>query len=452
MLSTLSDIMEVSKESLKELGVLNVYLGIDSEYYINIKLLKQTKNPFFANAYSKVQEHFLKIYRFLSNSKEEGDPFWNAALRLFNYPEINEICIGLANGVYGRGLTSIDLRTKALRNAKEIIKSGFVDEDIFLYVGMFTEKVGMDLISDMISNIIIDNIKDYTKYINSKCGIETDFLKNPYKDKNIYYLPEDIVSEIPSTKWLENIDFCIQKNEEVRILINTIVGEKWKEYTSEIKKRKFVEALCSNPDIYKNYKESFDDELVEQYDFVSDKKGYALLPEIIETYFNQHSLNNISEYDNVLEFVEYFKHNVEYNNASMLIYEDDKLRNEKFAQTLFYVCALNYFNDGQFDISPEVNSGRGPVDFKIKGKKERIVVELKKLSSKQIYHGIEVQLIEYAQAENTKNAVYVVLDDMVESDIKNKKIKKIFELANGAKINVKVVIIDCRPKLSASIY
>ena len=135
-----------------------------------------------------MKKHFTKLFQFINNSKCEGDPFWKAAYRLFYYPEINEISIGLANGIYGKGLTSETIRTQALSNAKKIIESGFVDEDIFLYVGMFTDKVGLDLISDMISNIIIENIKEYTKYINKECGHNAEFLIDPYKNKNIYYI------------------------------------------------------------------------------------------------------------------------------------------------------------------------------------------------------------------------------------------------------------------------
>ena len=156
--------------------------------------------------------------------------------------------------------------------------------------------------------------------------------------------------------------------------------------------------------------------------------------------------------DNILGFVEHFKHIIEYNNAAMLITENGKLRDEKFSQRLFHVCALSYFRDGQFDISPETDSGRGPVDFKLIGKNEKVLVELKKLSSPQRSHGIETQLPEYAKSERITNIIYVVLDDMPECENKTKNIDKIYNIANNLPYRTKVVVIDCNPKKSASKY
>ena len=204
MLLTLSDVMKISKKKLKEMGVLNVYLGIDSGYYINLKLLEKTTNIYFKDAYKKVKEHFRILFDFLHNSKTEGDVFWKAAYNMFNYPEINEICIGMSDGIFGKGLTSPNIRKDALRNAKEIIDSGFVDENIFIYVGMFSEKVGLDLFSDMISNIIIDNIKNYTRYINHECGFEQEFLVNPKKKKEKHLNRTNFVSSVFEAETVEH--------------------------------------------------------------------------------------------------------------------------------------------------------------------------------------------------------------------------------------------------------
>lgn len=452
MLYTLSDIMNVPKQRLKDLGVLNVYLEIDSGYYINLKLLENTTNPFFIDAYQKIKAHFKRLFSFLYNSKSEGDFFWKAAYRLFNYPEVNELGIGLSNGLYGRGLTSPKIRTQALINAKEIIESGFVDEDIFLYVGMFSEKVGLDLISDMISNIIIDNIKEYTKHINLQCGIMQSFLINPKKNREIYYLPLEILSDMPLTKWMINIDLCIRRNEEARNYMNTFIGKEWKDKVSSEKKKSFVKALCSKSEVFEKYQEHFKNENVDIYDFNMDKIGSAILPFIIEKYFLVTASSKKSDFENILEYIVHFKHMIEYNNASMLIMGNGRLRDEKFCQKLFHVCALSYFKDGQFDISPESNAGRGPVDFKMVGKNEKVLVELKKLSSPQKFHGIDIQLPEYAKAEKISNVVYLVFDDMNDCENKTKTIENIYKKANQLQLSTKVIFIDCKPKKSASKY
>ena len=51
------------------------------------------------------------------------------------------------------------------------------------------------------------------------------------------------------------------------------------------------------------------------------------------------------------------------------------------------------------DISPEPNSGRGPVDFKISRGEDKTVIEIKLTSNNDCLHGFEVQIEEYAKSE-----------------------------------------------------
>lgn len=67
----------------------------------------------------------------------------------------------------------------------------------------------------------------------------------------------------------------------------------------------------------------------------------------------------------------------------------------------------DYCRDNNIDMSFEANEGPGPVDLKLSRGNDKTVIEIKLSSNAQYLHGFEVQIEEYARAENTNNKIYV---------------------------------------------
>ena len=79
---------------------------------------------------------------------------------------------------------------------------------------------------------------------------------------------------------------------------------------------------------------------------------------------------------------------------------------------------------------------------------------MKLLSSKQYLHGIEKQIIEYANAENCKKLIYFVFDDMARSEKRNERVDNIKRAVNSNIKNgydVSLVIVKVEKKVSASL-
>lgn len=93
-----------------------------------------------------------------------------------------------------------------------------------------------------------------------------------------------------------------------------------------------------------------------------------------------------------------------------LLWYGETPRRERAAQLLFFavanvICAVN-----DIDISPETNSGGGPVDFKFSsGFKGHVVVEIK-LSTGRVEHGYKKQLEVYKKANKNAAGVFLVID------------------------------------------
>ena len=86
----------------------------------------------------------------------------------------------------------------------------------------------------------------------------------------------------------------------------------------------------------------------------------------------------------------------------------DSKNGEKTVQKTFHGVASYYCKTNDLDISPETNTGRSPVDFKISRGGDKTVIEIKLTSNKDCLHGFEVQIEEYAKSEETEDRKSVV--------------------------------------------
>lgn len=150
--------------------------------------------------------------------------------------------------------------------------------------------------------------------------------------------------------------------------------------------------------------------------------------------------------------VEQFRHMIEDRNMWRLLWDGAASRPESSSQELFYAIASSYCRANNLDITPEADTGRGRVDFKISaGFSARLLVELKLSSNARLVHGYEMQLQLYKRAEQTTNAVYLVVD----IGGMGQKLEKIHELKRsalerGEKVS-EIVVVNATRKESGSV-
>jgi len=124
---------------------------------------------------------------------------------------------------------------------------------------------------------------------------------------------------------------------------------------------------------------------------------------------------------------------------------------ESASQRLFFAVAHSYCEANKLDLSPEVDTGSGKIDFKFsKGSDAKILVEIKLSRNSKVIEGFEKQLEAYKDAEKTSRAFYVVLD----VGQMGKKDRALLEMRNSRTTKGEpastLVFIDARPKESAS--
>jgi len=171
-----SEHFDVSQTKLDEIGLLNPILNLDTKLFIDPMLLSESVHPEMQSAAHTIDEYFDVIIKLLINSNGKDDIAWKTACKKFIFREISGTCIGYGKGIRGSGWGKVTAE-KVTKTAKEIIDFGIIDPDLFIVIPLLEEKIGPDLISDMVTNIIINDILDFNERILKQLEIQSEVFK-----------------------------------------------------------------------------------------------------------------------------------------------------------------------------------------------------------------------------------------------------------------------------------
>ncbi|WP_207707307.1 hypothetical protein [Crassaminicella thermophila] len=161
------------------------------------------------------------------------------------------------------------------------------------------------------------------------------------------------------------------------------------------------------------------------------------------------------EFDKEIEYIiNDFRHYIENKKGYKLLKNDNNssAKKEKSSQYYFWIIAEIHCKAKNLDLSPEIDTGRGPVDFKISyGNKFRVLIEVKLASNSDLIHGLEIQTVQYMKSGEIYESYYLVI---INEDSEFKKVEKIKVLAKeiNLKYNIKVtpIFIDARDNKSSA--
>jgi hypothetical protein len=428
-LETISSEFGIDPKKLETLDVIDTQLTVDTNLFIDPLLLPDSKHEEISTgAATAYEQRFEFIIKLLAASKEKGDITWRKAEKLFNFSEVSWTCLGYSSSVRGSGFGP-ELTSSTLETAAQIVALGITDIDFFMGLSLFEEGIGPDRISDMTTNIILPHLIDFTIRQNTILKLPTNGFKikdevlhlpqNPYSKDPLIFVPRDIVRVLPIASDWSDISRIARETEEYREKVSGGVGKVWATMSKRRKQALRDNALQS--------KEAFEQilELLKEvpktpYNFEADHNGEAFwtrLKNIAGQYplITTDTPKNITSLDEAKKLVDtiiiQFQDLVENKGIWKELWSDDKRpRREKGAQRLFFVIAYSYCKANNLDVTPEADTGNGPVDFKFSfGFNTRIVVEIK-LSTNDLVHGYTKQLEVYKKAEDTQSGVYLVID------------------------------------------
>ncbi len=461
---------------LDEVGALDPTLNLDTNLFIDPLLLQTSQHTEIREkGYHGYCSHFESVIKLLTHSKTKDDTYWRNARKLMSFPEIKHSCLGYgANSVSGSGSGS-SITDFVMQTAKDIVALGVTDPDMFVAMSIFEEGIGPDRISDMATNVIIDALVQFTERVlaplsipRQRCtiisGSKTIYPNLPINlfvkggTTGILLVPTDILRALPIAKDWESVSDAASRNDTLRHEINQQISGIWERKTLKDKNELKRWALQD--------KQAFESLLgllkstdKIPYDVKTDPKGEIFWRSILERIAQVEPFvipkPECLDFENVQQITEkiikQFQFLVEDRRLSEELYVDGKPRPEKSAQRLFFAIAHAYCKANNIDLTPEADTGNGPVDFKLsQGYSGRILVEIKLSTNTKIKSGFTRQLEAYANAEEAIASYYLVID-VGNMGKKRKELNRIHTQRIQSRQNVKYLrFIDGTRRPSAS--
>jgi hypothetical protein len=471
--ATFSSHFEVDPGLLEKLGVLDPTLALDTKLFIDPLLLTgSVHNEIRSGAAALYRDRFEAIIRLLSASRVFGDVAWRNARRLLEFHEVRGTCLGYgADTISGSGFGR-QLSDQLLRVAKEITDLGIDDPDLFPVMALFEANIGPDRISDMTTNVILPSLIEFNERVLAKLKVGTRQFRfgqrtvnlpaNPFQRRPtpIILVPRDILRALPIALDWDGIGTAAAHNEELRSRVNDHIGHIWAEHAKRDRGVLRKQALKSE-EAFQALLDAVHEVPAEAYDLSRDPEGFMAWSkaanEISSRYpFTVRQRENVSDLERVIDvarqIVAQFRTLIEQNGLNKELFKDDGApRHESSAQRIFFGIAYSYCVANNLDISPEVDSGSGKIDFKLsKGWQSKVLVEVKLSTNAKVVHGYEKQLEVYKAAEKTMRAVYLVID----VGKMGRKAESLIRIRNEASKQKKPLsdleFVDARPKPPAS--
>jgi hypothetical protein len=112
----------------------------------------------------------------------------------------------------------------------------------------------------------------------------------------------------------------------------------------------------------------------------------------------------------VEQIIEHFCHLIENEGLWKVLWHGGSPRREKTSQMVFYGTAAAYCKANNLDVTPEADTGSGPVDFKFSaGYNVRVLVEVKLSTNTKLVPGYQKQLAAYNKSQTPVRSFYLVV-------------------------------------------
>jgi len=439
-----SDYFEISPKVLEKYGAFNISLINDLPLFIDPFLLFHSRK----HKYKELHSQIIKYVRFLRDKSADINLESGLLQSWYFFPEVKQNWLGFSvSGNRGSGLR--DDFAQSLHTNLNRIFSGFGNEKVTK--GSHLEKlclikggVGRDKISDFTTNLIKNFLLQYTqefaiKYLarRFKKRVAVNKVVFNYKTEawerrtfTLPYINNDYVILTPKNLltrhdlWINKEDLFDDFENIPEAIPNTQLRAQIDNYfrsllpkdptQKDINKAK-LQTVNNFPqllDYYIRYKEQNGDSAnasstykVKEAEYQYIQQIQALSEDLLKK--SGFYASKGRTYDEALQRAEFLKDVIENKDGYKYLYHQGKpIENENDLQILY---RLTWFAT-DLDVNREVNNGRGPVDYKVsKGSKDKTVVEFKLARNTKLEANLKNQVEIYKKANNTKNAIKVIL-------------------------------------------
>ena len=459
---------KIDPKKLDAAKLLDPVLNSDTKLFIDPLLIYKSQNAIIKRDGRKlIKQSFDNVIGLVDISQAEGDVAWKGAFKALNLDERPETGLGFGGAGTSGSSRPPHLRHDILRTAKQIITLGEKNPDMIPLMGLFEKGVGPDTLSDMTTNFLLPVLCEITEEFCTANSIPTRVFgakygnrslpENPYNTAlPVVLVPRDLLRDLPLAADWSDVSRVVMEVHEIRDAVNQMFGN-FAQASVTDKKKAVREISLKSVRILRLILKAVAS-ASESYDENADLDGYYQFrrilyqdPQVFSGMLKPPaSMDAAGLRQTVLEIIEQFRKLVEDNNMWELLWNGTSHRHERASQLLFFAVATVMCAVNNVDISPETNSGGGPVDFKFStGFHGRLVVEMK-LSKGTVESGYKNQLEIYKKAAATSAGIFVVMD-IGGMGYKLRKIERLRDTARAAgELASDIIVIDAKRKASAS--
>lgn len=474
-----SEHFEIDRDCLIEYGAFDISLVTDLPLFIDPFLLFNSQKEEYRN----LHEEIIKYLRFLRDKVKGGQLPIGLLHGWCKFPEVKQTWLGFTKtGNTGRGLGN--KFAVALHDSLDNIFRDFGEEKLtqsshLEKLCLIRDGVGRDCISDFTTNLIKGFLCEFTQEF-ARAHIATGKRKiKSVRDVRFNYETEsweiseydlpwangDYVLLTPRellTKddtWINKTDLVKDferlpdslPNSQLRFEVNNYLLKQLnlngdREPTKNELKLAATRTIRQFPmliDAFIRDKEDRGEQAVNVSNgkVIFSEQFYVeqikLLRSTLEQETDFYELNG-GTYQEARKRISYLKDNIENKGGFKFFYHDGQpIKKEEDLHIMYRLC----WYDTTYDVSREVNDGRGPADFKISmGQTDKTIVEFKLASNSHLKRNLENQAEIYQKASDAKNAIKVIIY-FSESELK--KVEKIL-LELKLLDNQDVILIDAR--------
>jgi len=439
-----SDVFGVTEDQLEKYGAFNISLIVDLPLFVDPFLLFDSPKT----EYRKLHDEIIDYLRFLRDLSQKGAVLDARIQHLYCFREVEQNWLGFSqSGNSGRGLGMSFARALSQNlsslfpdfGAEQITKGSHLEKLCLIRAG-----VGRDMISDFTANLIKGFLCEYTQKF-AVANIDPSLLAEfavpharfstttetwrpekytlPKLDSGYVLLtPKEILTK--DDTWINKEDYYREYHD-----IPTAIGDG--QLRAQVNAY-FSSVLPRNPD-----KKERDE---------AARKTTLKFPQLID-YFIKHkentgadarkqSIDKVEEsttvyirqfgglIDALQKLTDFYKEPLDSRSAARekALFLKDVIEN-KGGHRIFYnkgkpiereadlqILYRLVWHGTSFDVSREVNDGRGPADFKVsKGAKGKTLVEMKLASNTALRRNLEKQAPIYQKASDAEHAIKVIL-------------------------------------------
>lgn len=448
--------------------------GVDTRLFIDPFLIFQDAEPQWAQAHQRIVDHFGKAFRLLAKGGcTPGTAHFKAALRLLQFPEPEETCLGYtALGTRGAG-SGRGFAGRIASAMCDAIGRGVTQLDHFEQLDILEEGIGPDRISDITTTILKPELIAYTQAIAAARGVpltthsiragrfdpvrqgfvtaDIDLPTNPVTGGPLLLVPERFLRDLPAinaTDWWDAM-----RSTELRDELNVDV-------LARVKKKDIVRIAKRHPDKVDAWVKAREAQRIEAYDLARDPAGLYQWSTATRRYARTHPLPLRAATDHagfvavIDAIIVKFTHFIEQQGGWRLLWDGVDEKPEEAIQLLFFGIAKAYCDANNINLDREVELGRGPVDLKFStGYSDQALIEVKKLESGKFWNGLRTQLPSYLSSNGNRDG-WLLAVRFRSTGVAEKRAQtlasEVAATAAALDLDLRYGIVDAQPKLSAS--